>query len=104
MNPIDILYLVTSMSSLAASVPQVIQLFKEKRSTELSLTTWTMWFFCQITFLVYVTSRGETLMLITNTIWLLFYASMLWMIIYYRRHPRPVLEQEDMRGEAELVS
>jgi uncharacterized protein with PQ loop repeat len=96
MNAIDILYLITSMASLVASVPQVAQLFKEKRSDELSISTWSMWFLCQITFLFYVTSRGETLMLVTNTIWLVFYGAMLWMIVYYRRHPRPVLEQEQV--------
>ena len=81
-------------ASLVASVPQVIQLFKEKRSDELSLSTWLMWFLCQITFLIYVMSRGETLMLVTNTIWLVFYAAMLWMIVYYRRHPGPAIEPE----------
>lgn len=95
MNAIDILYLITSLASLGASVPQVVQLFKEKRSDELSLSTWSMWFLCQITFLIYVTSRGETLMLITNMIWLVFYAAMLWMIVYYRRHPGPNLEAEE---------
>lgn len=99
MTAIDILYLVTSMASLVASVPQVIQLFKEKRSDELSLSTWTMWFFCQITFLVYVVSRGETLMLVTNTIWLIFYGAMLWMIVYYRRHPGPLLAEESRATE-----
>jgi len=94
MTAIDLLYLITSLASLGASVPQVKQLFKEKRSDELSLSTWTMWFLCQITFLIYVTSRGETLMLVTNTIWLVFYAAMLWMIVYYRRHPGPNLEAE----------
>lgn len=94
MNAIDILYLVTSLASLGASVPQVTQLFKEKRSDELSLSTWSMWFLCQITFLIYVTARGETLMFVTNIIWLAFYAAMLWMIVYYRRHPGPVLDVE----------
>lgn len=100
MNAIDILYLVTSMASLVASVPQIIQLFKEKRSDELSLSTWSMWFLCQITFLVYVVSRGETLMLVTNAIWLVFYAAMLWMIVYYRRHPGPILEETQVVSEA----
>jgi MtN3 and saliva related transmembrane protein len=100
MNAIDILYLVTSMASLVASVPQIIQLFKEKRSDELSLSTWSMWFLCQITFLIYVVSRGETLMLVTNTIWLAFYAAMLWMIVYYRRHPGPLLEENQVAPEA----
>lgn len=99
MNFIDLLYLITSMASLGASVPQVIQLFKEKRSDELSLSTWSMWFFCQITFLVYVSAHGETLMLVTNTIWLLFYAAMLWMIVYYRRHPGPLLEESQQATE-----
>ena len=92
MTALDLLYLITSLASLGASIPQVKQLFKEKRSDELSLSTWSMWFLCQITFLVYVSSRGETLMLVTNTIWLVFYAAMLWMIVYYRRHPGPNLE------------
>jgi len=94
MNAIDILYLITSLASLGASVPQVTQLFKEKRSDELSLSTWSMWFLCQITFLIYVTAHGETLMLVTNTIWLVFYAAMLWMIVHYRRHPGPALDAE----------
>lgn len=95
MTAIDLLYLITSLASLGASIPQVMQLFKEKRSDELSLSTWSMWFLCQITFLIYVTSRGEALMLVTNTVWLVFYAAMLWMIVYYRRHPRPNLEAQE---------
>ena len=47
MNLIDVLYLITSMTSLGASVPQVLQLFKEKRSDELSITTWAMWVICR---------------------------------------------------------
>ncbi len=86
MNFLDILYLVTSLTSLVASVPQVRQLLKEKRSEELSLSTWTMWFICQITFLSYVYSRGEVLMLATNSIWLVFYGTMLFLIVYYRRN------------------
>jgi len=99
MNFIELLYLVTSLASLGASVPQVIQLFKEKRSEELSLSTWSMWFLCQITFLVYVSARGETLMLVTNMVWLVFYAAMLWMIVYYRRHPGPILEENQSIAE-----
>jgi len=102
MNAIDILYLVTSLASIGASVPQVKQLFKEKRSEELSLSTWLMWFICQITFLIYVSTRGETLMLATNLIWLVFYAAMLWMIVYYRRHPGPLLAED--QNIAETVS
>ncbi|MEO5949313.1 MAG: PQ-loop repeat-containing protein [Candidatus Saccharimonas sp.] len=94
MNAIDILYLVTSMASLASGIPQVKQLFKEKRSDELSLSTWTMWFLCQITFLIYIAVHGDTLMLATNTIWLVFYAAMLWMVVYYRRHPGPLLAED----------
>ena len=92
---IEILYLVTSFSSLVASIPQLRQICVTKRSDELNISTWCTWVITQAVFLLYVLSRGENILLLTSTLWLLFYLVMASLILYYRKHPghQAALEQ-----------
>lgn len=93
MLTIEIIYLITSTASLVISVPQLRQLVITKRSDELNVATWTMWLIHQFVFLGYALTLRQTTMLITNSIWTLFYAAMLGLIVYYRRNPGPLPEE-----------
>ena len=39
-------------------------------------------------------------MLVTNMVWLVFYAAMLWMIVYYRRHPGSNLDEASIEADS----
>lgn len=103
MTAIDILYIVTEVVSVGASIPQVIRLFREKQSDEFSISTWSMWLCCQVAFLAYVLSRSEGLMVFFSSIWLMFYVAMFVMIVYYRRHPGMVTQLNSHQNELEMI-
>ncbi|MFZ1258016.1 MAG: hypothetical protein WAQ25_00940 [Candidatus Saccharimonas sp.] len=84
---IEAVYIISSFTAIVMSIPQVRQLLIEKRSDELNIATWATWLVSQFVVLLYVTSRGEHIMMITNTIWCTFYAVMISLILYYRMRP-----------------
>ena len=82
---IQILYTIAAMIAIGACIPQVVQLWRSKRSDDFSLQTWMTWTFTQMVTLVYVLSIGNVLMGIVNGIWVTFYACMTIMIVRFRR-------------------
>lgn len=88
MHIIEVIYITAAIVALSAGIPQLRQLFIAKASDELSLPTWCIWFMTQLVTLMYVTSIGNTLMVIVNLAWVSFYAAMVGLIVHYRRRPR----------------
>ncbi|MEO7904517.1 MAG: hypothetical protein ABIR91_01840 [Candidatus Saccharimonadales bacterium] len=82
---IEILYTTAAVVAISACIPQVLQLWRLKRSDELNLQSWTTWTFTQMVTLVYVISIGNVLMSVVNLVWVSFYVCMTVMIIRYRR-------------------
>jgi len=85
MHFIEIIYIAAAIVALSAGAPQLRQLLITKASDELSLSTWCVWLVTQLVTLVYVSSIGNTLMVIVNTAWVSFYAAMVALILHYRR-------------------
>lgn len=82
---IEILYLIAATIAVGACIPQLRQLVIAKASDELSLPTWITWTLTQCFTLMYVISIKNIPMTIVNVIWVSFYASMVGLIVYYRR-------------------
>lgn len=88
---ITILYILACTISITATVPQLTQLVKSKRSDEFSPTAWLIWAGAQVMTLVYVISIANIPMILTNIAWVTYYVMMAGLIYYYRKHPAPEL-------------
>lgn len=88
MHVIEVIYIAAAIVALSAGAPQLRQLLITKASDELSLPTWCIWFVTQFVTLLYVSSIGNTLMVVVNIAWVSFYGAMVTLILHYRRRPR----------------
>lgn len=84
MTYITIIYIIAAVLGIAASIPQLLILYRLKYSDEFQLSTWVVWFFTQSVSLVYMISLGNILLIVTNTLWVAFYFLMAVLIIAYR--------------------
>jgi uncharacterized protein with PQ loop repeat len=78
------LLLIAGMIAVVLSVPQLIQLVKIKNSDELNLFSWIVWFIYQVIALSYSISINALPYALINTLWIIFYAVMVFLIIKYR--------------------
>lgn len=92
----EILYTISTLIAIVACIPQMRQLVTAKRSDEFNLSTWVTWLGTQVVSLIYVSSLEQMLLVAASTCWVLFYACMVGMIMYYRRpaHLLRLAEQE----------
>lgn len=65
-------------------------LVKVKRSDELSLPSWVIWFAYQLISVTYSYSIKAYLYVAINAMWAAFYAVMIFLIVKYRRQPEEV--------------
>ena len=84
MKFIEIAYIVSTMISLLAGIPQARQLMIEKRSDEFSLSSWSLWVGTQCVSLMYALSIHNMLLAAVNVMWVSFYAFMVALILRYR--------------------
>lgn len=99
MHFIEITYITAAIVALSAGIPQLRQLLITKASDEFSLSTWLVWLSTQCITLAYVTTIGNVLMMFVNIAWVLFYAAMVSLIVYYRRYVRimkPITVEEEI--------
>ncbi len=89
MKTIEVFYLIATLISLGACIPQIKQLIQTRRADEFNMTSWTTWFFTQIISLTYAISVGETMLILANIAWVSFYLTMVCLIFYYRRQAVP---------------
>lgn len=87
MQAIEILYTCSTSIAILASIPQVRQLLVTKSSEELNVATWALWLCTQFISLTYAVSLQIRLWIIVNCVWIVFYAIMLSLILYYRNYP-----------------
>jgi len=84
MNVIKILYLLTTMISILAMLPQIKKLHQTKNTDQFSLTTWSLWTFSGLVALMYATTLKSAPFLFAAIAWFIFYVIMVSMIIYYK--------------------
>lgn len=82
---IEFVYFAASTVAVIAMAPQIKQLIVTKRSDEFNLGSWSVWGFSQFIALMYGISLGALPYIIVNTIWLVYYATMVGFILHYRR-------------------
>lgn len=75
---------ITGCLSVIAVIPQLLQLLKIKRSDEFSLISWTTWLIYQVVSVLYTISIKVWVYAAINILWVLFYATMVYLIIKYR--------------------
>lgn len=79
-----ILYIIAVTVQLAGGIPQVIRLLQTRQSRTMSLTTWGLWLLAQMIVTVYIATREEWLMMIVSIGWVILYAAIVYLIVYYR--------------------
>jgi uncharacterized protein with PQ loop repeat len=84
MNVIKILYLLTTMISILAMLPQIKKLHQTKKTDQFSVTTWSLWTFSGLISLIYAISLKSAPFLFAEISWFIFYLIMVSMIIYYK--------------------
>lgn len=85
MQPFELLFMLSTSISLVSSIPQARQLIITKRSDELSLPTWIVWFGSMIISLLYAISLSQLTLILAYIGWATFYGVMVGLIIHYRR-------------------
>lgn len=95
MQFIELLYTLSVIVGIAAAMPQVRQLITMKASDEFSVTTWGLWTSTQACSLAYVITLGSPLLIVSNIIWVSFYASMVYLILHYR-HVAPRFAKQNV--------
>lgn len=83
MNPIQILFIMSSLVAVSAGIPQMVKLIKTKNSDGFNISTWTMWIGTQGVSTLYSFSIGDPLLMTINMCWITFYATMSTLIIRY---------------------
>lgn len=84
-DTIQTIYLCSASIGILAMIPQVRKLIILKQSDGLSLTTWGIWGCHQVVSLIYAISIGAKGYIIVNSAWLVFYWTMVFLIIKYRK-------------------
>jgi uncharacterized protein with PQ loop repeat len=86
---------IVGLVSVAASVPQLVQLLKVKNSDEFNVSTWSIWLLYQVVTLLYTVDIKSVAYSFINSLWLLFYSYMLFLIIKYRPQKELAAEVEE---------
>ena len=76
--------MIAAFIAIAASVPQVLKLYRLKASDEFQLSTWVTGLVSQCLSLAYMVSIGNVLLMVTNVLWVSFYLMMVVLIVMYR--------------------
>lgn len=79
------LYSVMQAIAVIMAWPQIRKLYMAKQSNELSLTTWSVWLFSSMITISYASLTENYIWLTANIAWALLYATMVILIVRYRR-------------------
>lgn len=82
------LYLITAIVSVAAGSMQAVRLVKLGHSSEMSISTWALWFVAQLITFMYFLTIAQLFPIIVSSLWTLLYAVILGLVLYYRKYPR----------------
>lgn len=94
MLALQILLTLSALVALGAGIPQMIKLVKTKNSDEFNLSTWSMWVGTQTVSTAYAISIGDVLLMSINMGWVLFYLTMVALIVKYS--PRRVRQSAQL--------
>ncbi len=83
----SLLYIIASVASIAAGLPQIIQILKTKNVEGISMQTYTMWFVLQAICLPYNFQSGDMMWFAICILWTAYYIVMIVLIKYYK-YPR----------------
>ena len=98
MELLALAYSIACFTQLAAGLPQLYEIIREKSSHEMNLLTWGGWLGSQFVCLIYILSLGNPVLAAVSSAWTIYYIAMVAAIVYYR-HPRFVKQPR-----VELVS
>lgn len=84
---IEIIYLIFATLAIAACLPQIRHLMRDKHSGEFEIKTWAVWLSAQVVATVYMLTIQAYLVAIMSAAWMAFYVVMVGLIMYYRRYP-----------------
>ncbi len=82
---IQTIYLISASIGILAMIPQIRKLMIIKQSDGFSLTTWSVWVCCQSISFLYASSIGATAYMYVNATFVVFYATMVFLIFKYRK-------------------
>lgn len=83
---VQIFYIIASVASIAAGIPQLRKLLLTKRSDEFSIPTWSIWTSTQAVSLLYSFYLSDIYFTAVCAIWLAFDGLMMVLIVKYRRN------------------
>lgn len=70
--------------AITAAIPQLLRLLKLKSSREFTVSTWIVWLCYQLMSVIYSVQIKAVAFIVINTLWTLFYACMIALIIKYK--------------------
>jgi uncharacterized protein with PQ loop repeat len=87
MHTTEILLVTLGTISVLAAIPQLITLIRIKKSDQFNLFSWTIWLGYQVVSSIYSYAVHAYVYLTVSILWTLFYATMVLLILKFRRHP-----------------
>lgn len=85
MKTAEIIYLSMGILAVGMSLPQLVKIWRSKRSDEFHIMTWTAMFMAQIISFIYAISIGARVYIALNIAWLSFHFLMIFLIMRFRR-------------------
>jgi uncharacterized protein with PQ loop repeat len=96
MHAVELIYLITTFTSVFTALPQLKQLWRMKNSDEFSLFSWVAWCLSQIAALFYSITIHSIPYLLVNIAWISFYLLMISLIIKFRNNTSTHLVTEEV--------
>lgn len=85
MNILAIIYMLAATIQIIAGFPQILRVIERKSSRELSATTWSLWCLAQVASLLYTIHVANPVLIMMSVLWVMYYAVMVGVILYYRQ-------------------
>ena len=79
------IYICMQAFAVLMAWPQIRKLYITKQSSSLSLTTWITWLLSSFVTMAYAYSTNQPIWMGSNIAWAIFYATMVILIIRYRK-------------------
>lgn len=84
MDLFALLYILASVMSILAGLPQIIQILRTKNVEGINLQTYDMWAVLQVASLPYTVQSGNALWFGVSVGWLTYYTAVIILIEHYR--------------------
>ncbi len=84
MDLLALLYILASVTSILAGLPQIVQILRTKNVEGINLQTYDMWAVLQAAGLPYTVQSGNALWFGVSIGWLIYYVAVIILIEHYR--------------------